>query len=61
MKKKSRFAIDYKKYFPEIITTTLFNILPKKLKIHFVSSPLVVRYGETDQMGSASQQLSALL
>lgn len=29
----------------------LFNKFLKKLKIHFKSSPIVVRYGETDQMG----------
>ena len=26
--KKSGFAIDFKKYFPEIIAISLFNILP---------------------------------
>lgn len=29
----------------------LFNKLQKTLKFHFRSSPIVVRYGETDQMG----------
>ena len=35
----------------QIIDRDLFNVYLKKLKIHFTSSPLVVRYGETDQMG----------
>ena len=35
----------------QIIRRDLFNVYFKKLKIHFISSPLVVRYGETDQMG----------
>ena len=26
--KKSRFAIDFKKYYPQIMATALFNILP---------------------------------
>ena len=26
--KKSRFAIDFKKYYPQIINVVLFNILP---------------------------------
>ena len=29
----------------------LFNKFQKTLKIHFSSSPIIVRYGETDQMG----------
>ena len=35
----------------QLITRILFHVYLKKLKIHFTSSPLVVRYGETDQMG----------
>ena len=35
----------------QIIKRILFNVYLKKLKIHFTSSPLIVRYGETDQMG----------
>lgn len=33
--KKSRFAIDYKKYFPEIMNVTLFNVLPVKVENSF--------------------------
>ena len=51
MKKKRRFAIDFQFFFMQIIRRDLFNVYFKKLKIHFTSSPLVVRYGETDQMG----------
>ena len=29
----------------------MFNKFKKKLKIHFSSTPIKVRYGETDQMG----------
>ena len=35
----------------QLMTRILFHVYLKKLKIHFTSSPLVVRYGETDQMG----------
>ena len=51
MKKKGRFAIDFQFFFMQIIRRDLFNVYFKKLKIHFISGPLVVRYGETDQMG----------
>ena len=51
MKKKRGFAIDFQFFFMQIIRRELFNVYFKKLKIHFTSSPLVVRYGETDQMG----------
>lgn len=49
--KKSGFAIDFQFFFMQLITRILFHVYLKKLKIHFTSSPLVVRYGETDQMG----------
>lgn len=49
--KKRGFAIDFQFFFMQIKRRELFNVYFKKLKIHFTSSPLVVRYGETDQMG----------
>lgn len=49
--KKRGFAIDFQFFFMQLITRILFHVYLKKLKIHFTSSPLVVRYGETDQMG----------
>ena len=60
--KKSRFAIDYKKYFPQIMTTTLFNILPVKVENSFCfQPPNRPLWRNRPNGGSASQQLSTLL
>ena len=38
-------------FFLKLSTLVLIKNRVKKLKFHFVSSPIIVRYGETDQMG----------
>ena len=60
--KKSCFAIDYKKYFPQIMTPSLFNILPEKVENSFCfQSPRRALWRNRPNGGSASQQLSTLL
>ena len=51
MKKKEQLLLILNFFFLKLYDVFCLIFYTKKLKIHFISSPLVVRYGETDQMG----------
>ena len=51
MKKKEQLLLILNFFFLKLWNVFCLIFYGKRLKIHFISSPLVVRYGETDQMG----------